>query len=289
MVPFLPAAQAPQDGGIDWLFSLVSGIVEGLTEFLPVSSTGHLIVTGRMFDRPDPTFEIAIQIGAITAILFLYRERLWSALRRITRRSEAPPGEVNLLVLIVGAALPPAILGLAFEDRIDELLFNSTTVGVTLVVGGILLLFVERWAKGRDGEQEKEIEQMTVMQALGIGLFQSLSLIPGTSRAGATMVGGMLLGFRRTSSAEFSFLVGLPILYGASLLKLWKARETVFDDSVLLAEMGFAAVVSFVVAALVVKPFVNFLRQHTFAPFAWYRIGAGSGLLYLVYSGYLSD
>ena len=289
MIRFLPAREAPQDGGVDWLFSVVSGIVEGLTEFLPVSSTGHLIVTSRLFDRPDPTFEIAIQIGAISAVLFLYRERLWNALRRISNRGDSTPGEVNLLILIVAAAVPPAILGLAFEDSIDELLFNSTTVGVMLVVGGGLLLLVEWWARDRDRDTEMEIERMTIVQALGIGLFQTLALIPGTSRAGATMVGGMLLGFRRTSSAEFSFLVGLPILYGASLLKLWKSRETVFDDSVLLTEMGCAAAVSFVVAAMVVKPFVNFLRRHTFVPFAWYRIVAGSALLYLVYSGYLSS
>lgn len=268
--------------GIDWLYCIVMGLVEGLTEFLPISSTGHLIVTTSLFGRDDKAFTIAIQIGAISAILFLYRGRLWSAARAMFGASDASgqDGRINLLWLILLAAIPPAVLGLLLEDRIDELLFNNLTVGIALIVGGVLLIALEAWCrgKGRREADTRPMEAMSIRQAIGIGLFQSLALIPGTSRSGATIAGAMLLGFKRTAAAEFSFLVGLPILYGASLLKLWKNRELLTDD-VRLAEFGIGTVVSFVAAALVVGPFVRFLQRHDFVPFGWYRIVAGAVIL----------
>jgi undecaprenyl-diphosphatase len=288
-----PTVPLAAERTVDWLFSAVMGLVEGLTEFLPISSTGHLIVTSRIFGRDDPAFEIAIQIGAISAILFLYRDRLWQAAvqvsgRRRDDRDDAQRGGVNLLWLIVAAALPPSILGLLFQADIEALLFNPTTVGVTLILGGVLLLLLERWERRRgfDEHTAPQIEDMTIQQALLIGLFQSLALVPGTSRSGATIVGAVLLGFRRSAAAEFSFLVGLPILYGASFVKLWDT-PAVLEDPVLLVEFTIAAAMAFVSAALVVKPFVRFLQDHTFVPFAWYRIVVGVGLLTLVYVGYL--
>ncbi len=271
---------------VDWFFALVMGVVEGLTEFLPVSSTGHLIVTSSLFDKSDPTFEIAIQLGAISAILFLYRQRLWHAFLTIASPKDGV-GQINLCWLIVAAALPASVLGLLFDEKIEELLFNNITVGIALIVGGVLLWILEKWHKKHrpadSGEADGfSIQQMTLKQALGIGLFQSLALIPGTSRAGATIAGGLVLGFGRTAAAEFSFLVGLPILYGASLLKLVKQPE-IFEDSARLSEFGIASVAAFISAALVVKPFVRFLQKHSFVPFAIYRILAGGLLLGLVY------
>lgn len=278
-------------GPVDWVFAAVMGIVEGLTEFIPVSSTGHLIVTARIFQRNDPAFEIAIQTGAITAILFLYWRKLYDDLRRVwggaTVEGQAAGPHTNLLVLIVVAALPASVVGLLFKDKLEELLFNNTTVGIALIVGGFLLLILDAWEKRRGMNEETAlaIEQMTVRHALYIGMFQILALIPGTSRAGATIAGGVVAGLRRTAAAEFSFLVGLPILYGAAVVKMG-GQAAMFDDAERFMEFAVACVASFLSALVVVKPFVNFLSRHTFAPFAWYRIVAGTVLLTLVYTGY---
>ena len=263
---------------VDWTFGIVMGLVEGITEFLPISSTGHLILTSNLFGRQAGVFEIAIQMGAITAILLLYWRRLWDALRQMVKGhgGDTGAGRENLLWLILAAALPPAALGLLFQQSIHELL-NETTlvttvVASTLVLGGIVFLVLEHFHKHRTEDTYRPLEQMTIGQALLIGLFQSLALIPGTSRSGATMVGALVLGFQRTAAAEFSFLVGLPLLYGASFLELWQhgLGEAPVDEFVI------ALVASFVSALVVVKPFVHFLQHHTFIAFAWYRILLGA-------------
>jgi len=262
---------------VDWTFAIVMGLVEGITEFLPISSTGHLILTSSFFaGRDDSTFQIAIQVGAITAILVLYWRRLWDALGQMFKgggdNGDTRAGGENLLWLILAAALPPAALGLLFDEPIDDLLFNPVTVATTLVLGGIVFLILEHFHKHRTEDSYRPLEQMTVKQALVIGLFQSVALIPGTSRSGATMVGALVLGFKRTAAAEFSFLVGLPLLYGASVLKLWQHG---LGDAP-LNEFLIATGASFVSALVVVKPFVRFLQNHTFVPFAWYRILLGA-------------
>jgi undecaprenyl-diphosphatase len=284
-------AAADPAGGPGLLGSLLLGLVEGLTEFLPVSSTGHLIVVNRLLGNDDPTYEVAIQVGAISAIVVLYGRQLLQALRGILGVGRGPgtgPRGVNLLILLFVAALPAAVVGLLFDDWIESVLFSATTVATTLVLGGVLLLVLERWLTGRTAQGEPpshEIEGMSLRQALWIGLFQCLALVPGTSRSGATIAGALLLGFRRTAAAEFSFLVGLPILYGACVLKAAKDWERISGP--LLVDFLVGAGASFVTALLIVGPFVRFLQRHTFAVFAWYRIGAGLVLFALIGAGLL--
>jgi undecaprenyl-diphosphatase len=278
-----PAALAAGEGVLGWFEAMVLGIVEGLTEFLPVSSTGHLIVAQRMLGLPEGdvsnTFAIGIQIGAITAILVLYWRRLLDALGTVTKPQE---GKANLLGQIVIAAIPAVIIGLLFEDWIDAHLFSAKVVAYTLVVGGVLLLILERFLKNRP-ESIDDLSAMSYRQAFYIGLWQCLALVPGTSRSGATIGGALVLGLSRTAAAEFSFLVGLPILYGASLYKLFKMRDQLTSDMVMPFAVG--TIVSFIAAIAVVKPFLAFLRQHNFVPFAWYRIVAGIALIAWVAQG----
>ena len=283
-------AQLPDGDGPGLLGSLILGVVEGLTEFLPISSTGHLIVTNRLLGNDDPTYEVAIQAGAITAIAVLYRGRLVDAIRTLRRPSE-PGGRVNLLLLLVVAALPAASVGLAFEDAIEDVLFSATTVATTLTIGGVLLLLLEGWLRRRAQRGEpppsREVEGMTIRHAMTIGLFQCLALVPGTSRSGATIAGALLIGYRRTAAAEFSFLVGLPVLYGACLLKVAKDWERISGPLLLDFLVGAAA--SFVTALLIVGPFVRYLQRHTFAAFGWYRILAGLALFAMIATGLLGS
>ena len=279
------AGLAGADGGLSWIDAVVLGVVEGLTEFLPISSTGHLIVAQRLLGLPAGeaanTFAIGIQMGAITAILVLYWRRLWHALRTIARPERGRP---NLLWQIAIAAVPAVVLGLLFDDWIDAHLFSARVVGVTLVAGGVILLWLERWLSGRPA-RFAELGEMPYRTALWIGVWQCLALVPGTSRAGATIGGALVLGTSRTAAAEFSFLVGLPILYGASLYKLWSHPEALAGDAVVPFAVG--TVVSFFSALVVVWPFVQFLRRHTFVPFAWYRIVGGGAILALCVAGVL--
>ena len=274
MVPPLgatePLTQEPAPS-ISILDAVWLGLVEGLTEFLPVSSTGHLIVTNRMLGVGESPLTVGIQLGAISAILALYWRPLVDALRNAsTQRSEGKP---NLLAQIVVAALPAAVLGLLLDDWIEARLFSAEFVASTMVVGGVLLLWVEKLVRGRAPRAE-HLSQMGYATAFAIGCFQCLALLPGTSRSGATIAGALLLGLSRTAAAEFSFLVGLPILYGAGAVKLLSEREAVFGP--LLAPMLVGTFVSFLSAIVVVRPFVAYLRAHTFAPFAWYRIVGGA-------------
>jgi undecaprenyl-diphosphatase len=277
------AAAPGGDPVIGLLDAFVLGLVEGLTEFLPISSTGHLIVAQRLLGLPsggdNNVYVIGIQVGAITAILVLYWRRLFDAGCAMLRPERGQP---NLLVQILIAALPASVVGLAFDGWIDRNLFTSPVVATAMVVGGVLLLVVERRVINSN-KVPQELAQMSYSTALWIGLFQCLALVPGTSRAAATIAGALLLGLSRTAAAEFSFLVGLPILYGASLWKL------VSQGGVLKAEAAptflVGTIVSFLAALAVVRPFVRFLRHHTFAPFAWYRIVGGLILAWMCWRG----
>jgi len=294
------AAQAASDPAaadgapLSWLEAAFLGLVEGVTEFLPVSSTGHLIVAGRLVGHSSQAFEVAIQVGAITAILVLYGRRLWRAVLDLLRRGsddegDAPRG-VNLFVLLFVGALPAGIAGLLLDDFMEEWLFHPWVVAVTLIVGGFALLWLERWQEGRvaaGAPAEDDVGRMTIRQAFVIGAFQCLALVPGTSRSGSTIAGGLVSGLSRTASAEFSFLVGLPILYGACGLKLIKDWDELTGP--LLPAVLVATAVSFVSALIVVVPFVAFLRRHTFRPFAYYRIVAGIGIGALIWSGWISS
>lgn len=282
----------PEGGAIGLIQAIVLGVVEGVTEFLPVSSTGHLIVSNALFGVSDPTFEIAIQAGAITAIAVLYWRELMAALRDLVHGGASDPGEgrprVNLLWLIVVAAIPAAVVGLLFEDKIEALLFNPLTVGIALIAGGVLFLLVERWRDRRssvDAGQEAGIADMTVRQALLVGGWQCLALVPGASRSGATIVGGLISGMSRTAAAEFSFLVGLPILYGACLLKI--AGDFDRMSGPILPSLLVSSAVAFVTAFVVVRAFVRFLQRHTFRPFAYYRLAAGAAIVAMYSAGWL--
>ncbi|MBL9078989.1 MAG: undecaprenyl-diphosphate phosphatase [Planctomycetes bacterium] len=284
MIGALGAVVSPPPSLFD---AMVLGLVEGVTEFLPISSTGHLIVAQRLLGHAaggdNNVFAIGIQMGAITAILVLYWRRLFAALRTAARPTAGAP---NLLWQIAIAAFPAAFLGLLCDDWIDQNLFSARVVAATLLLGGVLLLWLEALLRRRGGGAGGELAQMSYRTALWIGLFQCLALVPGTSRAGATIAGALLLGLSRTAAAEFSFLVGLPILYGASLYKLASRPELLTGEA--MPSFAVGTLVSFLSALVVVRPFVLFLRQHTFAPFAWYRIGAGLLLALLCASGYLA-
>ena len=280
------AQQAAGAGAPMSLFdAMVLGLVEGVTEFLPISSTGHLIVAQRLLGLPEGAannaFSIGIQMGAITAILVLYWRPLLAAVRTFGRPMAGGP---NLLWQIVIAAFPAAFVGLMLDDWIDAHLFSARVVAATLVAGGVLLLWLERHLR-RVPEPGADLARASYRTVFWIGCFQVLALIPGTSRSGATIAGALLLGLSRTAAAEFSFLVGLPILYGASLFKLVRHPDLWSGEAVPSLLVG--TLVAFLSALVVVRPFVRFLRGHTFAPFAWYRIGAGLLLGLLCWQGFV--
>jgi undecaprenyl-diphosphatase len=256
------------------LVAILLGIVEGVTEFLPVSSTGHLILASELmgYDAAQwAVFNIAIQPGAILAIVVLYWRTFLAVFKGLLRWEASSVAFVRNLLI---AFFPAVVLGLAFGDQIDALLENAVVVAWALIVGGIAILVVERFART---ENVLGISGVSTMQSIKIGLVQCLAMIPGVSRSGATIMGAMALGIDRRTAADFSFFLALPTLTGATVLQLYKHRDAVTGDSLGLIAVGF--VVSFVVALAVVKAFLAIVTKHGFAPFAWYRILAGTAAL----------
>lgn len=258
--------------------AILLGIVEGATEFIPVSSTGHLIIAGEWLSfRNDiaATFDIFIQLGAILAVVWLYRERLVSALRYWRTNPVARRLIVNLAIAFV----PAAAVGFLVHDWIEMWLFRPVTVAGALIVGGFAILAVERWHRP---PTTATIDEVSGRTALGVGLAQILSLFPGVSRSGATIMGGMAIGMTRRAATEFSFFVAIPIMFAATLYSLVSNRELLTAESVPLLAVGF--VTAFLAAAVVVKALVRFVSHHSFVAFAWYRIVFGGLLLvwYLV-------
>jgi undecaprenyl-diphosphatase len=251
--------------------AILLGMVEGITEFLPISSTGHLIVCGHLLGfvgERAASFEVIIQLGAILSVVLLYWRRFLGLIPRPVSGFEAS----NLqgwsgLWRIALATLPALLVGYAARHVIKERLFNPAAVTLALAIGGVAILLVERYAAKR---QTNSLERLTVSQALGVGLFQVLALWPGTSRAAATIVGGMLLGLERKSAAEFSFLIAVPVMLAASGYELIKMRHDMAPQNFLQLGVGF--VVAFIVAIVTVKIFVQFLQRGKLTPFAWYRI-----------------
>mgnify|MGYP000405294863 FL=1 len=246
--------------------AIILGFVEGLTEFLPISSTGHLIVISSFLGleqtNAHKTFEVAIQLGSILAVLFLFAKRLLV--------------DKMLWVKIIIAFLPTAIFGFLFYKTIKSL-FGMESVAIMLIIGGFIFLIVEYFRRNHDDSKDKTIDELSIKEALTIGLFQSLSMVPGTSRSGATMIGGLFAGLSRKSAAEFSFLLAIPTMFVATFYDLYKNRnEMIIDDYSLLA-VGF--VTAFVVAFFTVKAVMNFLTTHTFIVFGIYRIIFGILLL----------
>ena len=265
-----------------WMVAVILGIVEGLTEFLPVSSTGHLIVVGSLLGfvgERAASFEVVIQLGAILSVVLLYWRRF---VRLIPVRRRSLIGARSTLdgwagLWRIGFATAPALLvGYLARHSIKAELFNPEAVTLALAVGGGAILLAERYVSRR---HSNTLDALTLGQAFGIGLFQVLALWPGTSRAAATIVGGMLLGLDRKGAAEFSFLIAVPVLFAASGYELIKMRsQLAFEDFLQLA-VGF--IVSFIVALIAVKGFVRFLEHGKLSPFAWYRIIVAPVFYYL--------
>jgi undecaprenyl-diphosphatase len=256
-----------------WGVAVVLGVVEGLTEFLPVSSTGHLIIAGHMLgfvgDKAD-SFKVAIQLGAIIAVVFLYWRRFLGLIPSIANSTTDPVSTLagwSGIWRIAAASFPALLVGYLARHAIKEKLFNPEAVTLALAAGGVVILLVERLTVAR---RANSLETMTLPQALGVGLFQILALWPGTSRAAATIVGGMILGLDRKAAAEFSFLIAVPVLCAATSYELIKMYDQLaLDDAVAL---GIGFIVSFIVALIAVKGFVSYLTRGKLAPFAWYRI-----------------
>ena len=251
------------------LKALVLGVVEGLTEFLPVSSTGHLILAGELLnfnDERGKLFEIVIQSGAILAVVWEYRARIASVLAGLGRERLA-----NRLVLNLAIAFTPlAALGLLFGKAIKAQLFNAPTVASAFIVGAFFLL----WAERREHTvRVRTVDEMKPLDALKMGLAQALALIPGTSRSGATIIGGLFFGLSRRAATEFSFFLAIPTLIVATLYQLYKERALLSADDVGMWAVGFVA--AFVSAFLCVRWLLRFISSHDFTPFAWYRIAFG--------------
>jgi undecaprenyl-diphosphatase len=255
--------------------AVILGLVEGATEFIPVSSTGHLIVVGEWLGQVDDrakTFDIFIQLGAILAIVWLYRARLIHAVLGARHDGASRRFLLNLMI----AFLPAAAVGFLIHDWIKDRLFNTPVVAGALVIGGFVILAIERWGPRTRFPEVTDVPPPT---ALGIGLAQVLSLIPGTSRSGATIMGGYALGLSRKAATEFSFFLAVPIMVAATLFDLAKAAGTLTSADVPFFATGF--VVSFLSALIVVKAFLSYVSHHSFAVFAWYRIVFGVFLLWL--------
>ncbi|WPU93759.1 undecaprenyl-diphosphate phosphatase [Mucilaginibacter sabulilitoris] len=253
---------------------IILAIIEGITEFLPVSSTGHMIVASSLMGiAADPfvkLFTIAIQLGAILSVVVLYHKRFLQS--------------VNFYLKLLVAFIPAAIFGVLFSKKIDALLESALTVGITLFVGGIILLFVDKWFNKPTVKEEKDINYFT---ALKIGFFQCLAMIPGTSRSAATIVGGMSQKLTRTAAAEFSFFLAVPTMFAATAKKLYdfhKEGHIFSGEEIKLLAIG--NIIAFIVAMLAIKTFITFLERKGFRIFGWYRIVIGAVIIGLILTGH---
>jgi undecaprenyl-diphosphatase len=265
------------------LTAALLGIVEGLTEFLPVSSTGHLIVAGSLLGYTGERaklFEIVIQAGAILAVCWEFRARLWKVLRGLPSDPTAQRFAINLLV----AFLPAAFLGLAFASAIKAHLFAPLPVAAAFIVGAFVILWAERRVKRNPAVVSiQSVDAMRWTDALKVGLAQSLALVPGTSRSGATIIGGMLFGLSRQAATEFSFFLAIPTLFAATGYELLKNRALLAGSDATMIIVGF--ITAFVSAFLVVRWLLRYVAHHDFVPFAWYRIAFGALIIATSYFG----
>lgn len=251
------------------IHALILGIVEGLTEFLPVSSTGHLILVGQLLDFNDEkgkVFEIAIQFAAILAVVWEYRARLGHTLASMTSEPVSQRLAINLMV----AFLPAAVLGFLFLKQIKDYLFNPVVVASAFIIGGLLILWAERRQHVIHAET---IDDMTWRDALKVGFAQALAIIPGTSRSGATIIGGLFFGLSRRAATEFSFFLAIPTMFAATLYDVYKNSNLFSVDDFALFAVGGTA--SFISAFLAVRGLLRFISRHDFTVFAWYRIAFG--------------
>lgn len=249
--------------------AFIIAIIEGLTEFLPISSTGHMILASSLMQIENPqfaeTFEIVIQLGAILAVLFLYIKRFFVSL--------------TIYLKLLVAFLPTGIIGLLAYKTIKLYLFNPYVVSVSLIVGGVVLLFLDKWSAKKESEY-KEIEDISYVNAVKIGLIQCISMVPGVSRSAATIFGGIFSGFNRRQAAEFSFLLAIPTMFAASGYDLLKEKDNIHSKDITI--LVFGALIAFIVAFFAVKAFVTFLNKYGFKHFGYYRIALG--VLFLTYA-----
>ncbi len=263
------------------LKAALMGIVEGLTEFLPVSSTGHLILAGallRFTGEKAKVFEIAIQTGAIFAVMLVYRERLVQTLTELGSSERARRFATNVAV----AFFPAVVLGLLFGKAIKAHLFTPTVVATTFILGAFVILWAER---RQTAARIDAVDDMRPLDALKVGLAQCLALVPGTSRSGATIIGGMLFGLSRKAATEFSFFLSIPTLIGAGAYSLWKERALLSAADVPMFAVGL--VFSFLSALVCVRWLLRYVSTHTFVPFAWYRIAFGIAVLVTAQAGWV--
>jgi undecaprenyl-diphosphatase len=263
------------------LTAVLLGIVEGLTEFIPVSSTGHLILATEIFGYDAKTwavFNVVIQLGAILAVVVQYWRTFWAVGMGLLRRE---PLAFRFVINLLVAFIPAAVLGLLLKHQIDAMLGSPMIVAWALIAGGIAILAVERWSK--QGEY-LGLGQLPVRQAFGVGLLQCLAMVPGVSRSGATIMGALAMGIERRTAAEFSFFLAIPTMLGASTLELWQNRAELAAGTgpVGWSHIAVGFVVSFIVALAVIRAFVAYVSRSGFTPFALYRIVAGAAALFFL-------
>ena len=279
---------------LEWILlvkAAIMGVVEGLTEFLPISSTGHLIPAASLLDfagEKIKVFEVAIQTGAMVAVIWEYRARLAATVRGLTGDPVAQRFARNVLVAFV----PAVVFGLALGKTIKAHLFHPVPVALAFIVGGLVILWVERRHHARYGELDLQgrrharvetVDDMSALDALKVGLVQCLALVPGTSRSGATIIGAMLFGFSRKAATEFSFYLGIPTLMGAGAYSVWKERGALAAADLPLFAVGL--VFAFASALLCIRWLIRYVSTHDFVPFAWYRIVFGAIVLLTAWTG----
>lgn len=274
---------------IEYLKVIILGIVEGITEWLPISSTGHLILVDEfmklnMSDAFKEMFDVLVQLGAILAVVVIYFKKLLPVdLVKKEDNSRKPAWNKDKLILwckILVACLPAAIIGIPFNDKIDELFYNAPIVAVMLIVYGIAFIIVEKLHKGKEFKIN-DISSITFKTAALIGIFQVLALIPGTSRSGATIVGAMIIGVGRTAAAEFTFYLAIPVMFGASLLKLIKFGFAFTTAEAAALILGMIA--AFVVSIIAIRFLMGYIKKHDFTVFGWYRIVLGILVLVMMF------
>ncbi len=261
---------------MNYLEVIILGIIEGLTEFLPISSTGHLILGVKFLGIEQSIFielfEIFIQLGAIFAVVLLRWNKIQTTILNISK-----PQSKKFALSVIIATVPAALAGLFFAKWFKAYFFNPWSVSITLIIGGIIILLVDRPSKHNLNNNIKDVDDIDNVTALKIGLMQCLALIPGTSRSGATIIGAMILGVPRVTATEFSFFLAIPIIFGASLHDLYKSRHLLTLDSIYLLMLG--SFISFITAWLCIKWLIKYVSSHNFVNFAWYRIIFGIILL----------
>jgi undecaprenyl-diphosphatase len=265
------------------------GIVEGLTEFLPISSTGHLILADNLLDFARSTgadkakvFEIAIQTGAIFAVMLVYMQRIKDTVRGLGSDPKAQRFAIN----VIAGFLPAVIMGLAVGKAVKAHLFTPTVVATTFILGGVIILIAENLAKRNPEPRVATVDDMTLADAIKVGFIQCLALVPGTSRSGSTIIGGMFLGLSRKAATDFSFFLGIPTLIGAGVYSLYKDRALLSAQDIPLFSVGL--VFAFLSAWICVRWLIRYVSSHDFKPFAWYRIAFGILILVSAHFGWVT-